>query len=162
MKSTVASAMPGEAKTGYQVVMHLAKNLYGKGHMVFMDNFFTSVKLLMDLAAQRTFATGTVRSDRIGLPKVLSDKQAWSKKPQGSIGWRMHVNGKISCVTWVDRKPVLLLSTHASPISIDPSNQDRVPRRNQRGQKIDVPTSPVHLAYTKWMRGVDVSDQLRG
>jgi hypothetical protein len=73
----------------------------------------------------------------------------------------MHVNGKICCVTWVDKKPVILLSSHANPLPRDPLHPDTVPR-TVCGRKIHVPTSPVHLAYTTWMRGVDVSDQLRG
>lgn len=141
--------------------MNLMSSLHGKRHMVFMDNFFTSVKLLMDMATLGTYATGTVRSDRVGLPQSMADKRLWAKKLQGSLGWRMHSSGKISCVTWVDKKPVLLLSTHASPVSHDSSNPDTVPR-TIRGCKIEIPTSPVHKAYTTWMRGVDVSDQLRG
>ena len=56
---------------------------------------------------------------------------------------------------------MLLLSTHANPLSTDSSNPETVPRRVS-GVKKDIPTSPVHKAYTQWMRGVDVSDQLRG
>jgi hypothetical protein len=130
IRSTVLSAATGEAKTGYSVVMNLMEPLHGRGHMVFIDNFFTSVKLLVDMVERGTYATGTVRSSRIGLPQALADKKAWAKKPQGSLGWLMHSSCKISCVTWVDKKPVLLLSTHANPLSIDPSNPDTVPRRD--------------------------------
>jgi hypothetical protein len=92
---------------------------------------------------------------------VLADKESWSTKAQGSLGWRIHVSGKLSCVVWVDKKPVLLLSTHAKPVSSDPLNPETVPR-TIKGRKQNIPTSPVHKEYTTWMRGVDVSDQLRG
>jgi hypothetical protein len=135
--------------------------LHHRGHMVFMDNFFTSIKLLVDMLELGTFGTGTVRSHRIGLPQALANKSLWQKEPQGSIGWRMHRSGNIACVTWVDKKPVLLLSTHANPLSIDPLHPETVPRQ-QGSQRMQIPTSPILKAYTKWMRGVDVSDQLRG
>ena len=97
VRESLVSAMPGEAKTGYEVVMNLMESLHGRGHMVFIDNFFTSVKLLIDMLARGTFATGTVRSNRKGLPPALSDKKLWEKKPQGSLGWLMH-NSRKDCV----------------------------------------------------------------
>jgi hypothetical protein len=75
IRRSLQSAKPGEAKTGYEVVMNLMLGLHGRNHLVFIDNFFTSVKLLMDMAQLGTFATGTVRSDRIGLPSMLTDKK---------------------------------------------------------------------------------------
>jgi hypothetical protein len=161
IRSTVLSAAPGEAKTRYAVVMNLTQGLHHRGHLVFMDNFFTSVKLLMDLVDLGTYGTGTVRSNRVGLPQAMANSGIWKGKPQGSLGWRMHRSRKITCVTWVDKKPVLLLSTHANPLSTDANNPKTVPRRDG-AQRREIPTSPVHKAYTKWMRGVDVSDQLRG
>ena len=35
---------------GYKVVMELTKGLKNKGHVIVMDNFFTSVQLFQDLA----------------------------------------------------------------------------------------------------------------
>jgi hypothetical protein len=75
----------------------------------------------------------------------------------------MHSSRAISCVVWVDKKPVLLISTHAVPIQppcLHPDSLTIVPRRN--GPVRDtIHTSPMHLEYTTHMRGVDVADQLR-
>jgi hypothetical protein len=55
---------------------------------------------------------------------------------------------------------VLLLSTHALPIGFPCMPQDKVPCRNGAVWE-DIPTSPVLSEYTKYMRGIDVADQLR-
>lgn len=161
MRRNLRTARPGEAKTGYEVVMGLMDGLHGRGHVVVTDNFFTSPKLLVDLHALGTYGTGTVRANRIGLPSMLVDKKRSAKELQESMGWMMHCIGELCAVVWVDKKPVLLLSTHAEPLSPDPSAPVTVPRY-ANGRTEQVPTSPVHLEYTTKMRCVDVSDQLRG
>jgi hypothetical protein len=160
LKGTMRSSSPGEAKTRYAIVMKLVDELHHRGHVVLTDNFFTSPKLLVDMAAKGTFGTGTVRTNRIGLPSRLANTKLWTKEVQGTIGWRMHSSNKISSVVWCDKKPVLILSTHATPIVPVGSTPVTVPRRNA-GVVLQVPTSPVHKEYTTWMRGVDVADQIR-
>jgi hypothetical protein len=66
----------------------------------------------------------------------------------------------MACVLWKDKKPVLLLSTHAIPIGYPCMPVPIVPRRNGAEQE-NIMTSLVHLEYTTHMRGVDVADQLR-
>lgn len=41
LKKNLKGAKSGEAKTGYEVVMALIEGLYGNGHVVLIDNFFT-------------------------------------------------------------------------------------------------------------------------
>ena len=47
----------------------------GKGHHVFMDNYYTSPKLFVNLWAVGTGATGTLRVNRKGLQKKLKDAE---------------------------------------------------------------------------------------
>jgi hypothetical protein len=61
---------------------------------------------------------------------------------------------------WKDKKPVLLLSTHAKPIVSEGEEIPRVPRRNGEDRPM-MKTSPVHLEYTNNMRGVDIADHIR-
>lgn len=98
LKGMVHTSSPGKAKASYEVVMKLLDRLHNRGHVILTDNFFTSVKLLVDMAQKGTFETGMVRSDRIGLPSLLANTKLWSKEVQGTIGWRMHSTKKISCV----------------------------------------------------------------
>lgn len=111
------------------------------------------------VAISRNYGIGTVKKNRIGLPAV--DKKALSREPQGTLWWRMHTSKHMSCMAFVDRKAVLLLSSVYAPIPAPTASWPTVPRR-VNGIVTDLETSPVHKAYTEFMRGVDVADQLRG
>jgi len=150
-----------ELKSPHDVVMHLMEQLHGLAHVVCTDNYFTSVKLLAELHYRGTFGVGTVRSNRLGLPKTVVDKRALSGEPQGTLRWRMHNSRNISCVAFVDRKPFFMLSSYYTPIPVPGAPWPTIPRRVD-GEVTDLQTSLVHKAYTEFMRGVDVADQLRG
>ena len=49
--------------------MSLLKDLYNKGYHVYVDNFYTSPALFLDLLQNGIEACGTVRNDRKGLSK---------------------------------------------------------------------------------------------
>jgi hypothetical protein len=61
---------------------------------------------------------------------------------------------------WKDKCPVLLISTHEKPIGFPCMPRNEVPRRNGPIRE-EIPTSPMLLEYTTYMRGIDVADQLR-
>ena len=48
----------------YHVVMNLMDGYTNKDHHFYVDDFYTSPKLLLDLEAKSTFCYGTVRMDR--------------------------------------------------------------------------------------------------
>jgi hypothetical protein len=149
-----------EAGAAYGVVMKLLQDLEGKGHCVVMDNYFCSIPLFKDLVAKEIYETGTVRSNRIRLPSHLKNTKAWKRCEQGHIEWAMHESREINCVMWKDKCLVLLISSHALPIGYPCMPRSEVPRRNGVVRE-EIPTSPMLLEYTKFMRGVDVADQLR-
>jgi hypothetical protein len=66
----VAHVAREEARLAHKVVLDLA------AHVISMDNFFTSVGFFEELASMQIYATGTFRSNRIGLPLVL--KNTWA------------------------------------------------------------------------------------
>jgi hypothetical protein len=97
------------------------------------------------------------------MPRELKNLKEWNNTMQGTMGWRMHADRGISCVVWKDKRPILLISTHAMPIQfpcIHPMYITTVPRRNGSEREI-IQTSPVHLEYTTHMWGINVADQLR-
>lgn len=53
------------------------QGLEGRGHVVVIDNFFTSGPLLRELLSMRIYATGTVRGNRVGLPLALTKKSRY-------------------------------------------------------------------------------------
>jgi hypothetical protein len=72
---------------------------------------------------------------------------------------RTHVHRQMGVVSWQDKKLVTLLSTAAPPWGRNVKVLRRIP--GLRGQLI-VPSSPMHVQYVEYMRGVDVTDHLRG
>jgi hypothetical protein len=84
---------------------------------VVMDNFFCSILLFKDLLLKGIYATGTMRSNRVGLPSHLKNIKLWKKCEQGHIEWAMHDSRGISCIMWKDKCPVFLISTHAIPMA---------------------------------------------
>jgi hypothetical protein len=146
---------------GANVVHGLLVGLENRGHIVVMDNFFSSIPLFVDLLEKGTYATGTVRANRIGLPTALAKKSLYAKCTQGHLEWRMHKSQKISVIVWVDKKPVIVMSTVAPPIH-GPGEECPTVERRVGHVRAPVKTSPMHHQYTRYMRGVDVADQLRG
>lgn len=71
----------------------------------------------------------------------------------------MHSSCRISIVTWIDKKLVNFIFTYASPISS--INEIIIVSRRVNSESVELITSPVHMEYTKYMKRVDVADQLR-
>ena len=61
---------------GYRVVMKLIEQYQGKGHCVFIDNYYTSPQLLLDLLARSTYCAGTVKTNRKDFPVQLKGAPA--------------------------------------------------------------------------------------
>ena len=59
---------------GSRVVKKLTRNITGKFHHVFFDNFFSSPKLMLDLLDDEIYSCGTVRINRAGWPEDLRNK----------------------------------------------------------------------------------------
>ena len=58
-------------RVGYQVVMDLTEQYHHKGHSLFVDNFYTSPRLLVDLLSKGTYCAGTIETNRTMFPKEL-------------------------------------------------------------------------------------------
>jgi hypothetical protein len=149
-----------EATLTEGVVLNMVDGMENKGHVVVMDNYFTSVGLFRKLLDRGIYATRSVRNNRVGLPADLANTREFDKNVQGTLNWRMHESRKLSCVVWKDKKSILLLSTHAKPIVSMGEETPTVPRRNSEDRPL-IDTSPVHLEYTTSMWGVDVADHVR-
>ena len=75
-----------------------------RNHVIYMDNFFTSLPLFDDLAKSGIFACGTYRSNRVGFPKVLGDKKLVKTLKRGDSIVRY--KGNTTALVWMDKKPV--------------------------------------------------------
>jgi hypothetical protein len=120
----------GETKLAHNVVLRMLEGLWNRGHLVVMEIFSSSIGLFKELLSKGIYACGTMRSNRVGLPTVLKNTNSFKNYPQGTTEWRMHDSRTISSVMWKDKRPVLLISTHARPIQAPCENPVViVPRR---------------------------------
>lgn len=150
----------GKGLQGRNVIKELLVDLSGRGHIVTTDNFFISVPLFTKLLESGIMVIGTCRSDKKYLPKEMFANGVANNENIGWIDYRMHKFGEVFCAVWKDKMPVLLLSMHSEAISLLGPKQ--FVYRKFGGKKKKVITDPMHLKYTRNMRGMDMADQLRG
>ena len=100
------------AGLGYRVAIDLMENYRMKGHCLYIDNFYTSLRLLRDLLHTGTCCTRTIRANRKEFPKkVIPDE---SNLPSGTMWFvisKLVGDPKMVAVWWRDRRDVLALST---------------------------------------------------
>ncbi|XP_043470215.1 piggyBac transposable element-derived protein 4-like [Leptopilina heterotoma] len=113
-----------EKQLGARVVRDLTRVLVDNNHHVYFDNFFTGVELMMSLKNDNIFACGTVRQNRVRLPKSdIPDK----KMHHGQSDFRTSNTG-IRWIKWMDKKAVYFLSNYH-----DPSEVETVQRKQKDG-----------------------------
>ena len=122
---------------GRRVVMDLMEKFLVKGFVLFMDNYYSSVPLLQELISRGTLACGTIRSNRKGLPKDVTNPGSVEVKclNRGESLYRQ--KGAIACLRWKDRKMAYMLST----TPVDPSSTvgiERSVKANNKWQKTAV------------------------
>ena len=135
---------------GYHVIMNLAQRFLNKGHHLYFDNFFSSVKLAQDLEKQKTFCCSTIRLNRLGWPAELNAAKAKKMRP-GDVHFRQ--DGNMVATLWKDKRPVAVLSTNS---------QAKMGKKERKipGGKKEVAIPETVLAYNKSMGGgVDFADQ---
>jgi hypothetical protein len=118
-------------------------------HRIGMDGFFTSVHLFHTLLSKGFYAVGTTRHNRKHFPRELLEEI--DKQPRGTWKWRQH--GEMVCFSWMDKKPVNLLSTFNDPV------EETVIQRRTGKELIDVACPTVVPTYLRTMRAVDVFSQ---
>jgi hypothetical protein len=125
------------------------------GYVVYLDNLFTSIKLLKYLLIQGYGACGNITifkpslqvliligtcRTNSGICKELVElKKAWTKNnaiPWGSYRQYPSIDNCILQSLWNDSAPTLMLSTAHHPITIDPALVDNVNIERTVGEKI--------------------------
>ena len=77
-------------------------NLVGKGHHVYLDNYYSSPELFSELHYLETFCCGTVRSLRKNLPIAVTKVKL---KNKGDCVFRR--NGPLLCLAWKEKKKAI-------------------------------------------------------
>lgn len=140
-----------EVGLAHNVVRNLTVPLQNTNAELFMDNYYTSTDLLLELKRNGIQACGTIRSNRRGLPDALRPKNVVLQKHQSLVAQK----GTLVCSVWKDTKPVLTLSNYH-----DPTEMGRVTRKGQGRDRQQVNAPQMLCDYQKNMRGVDLMDQL--
>ena len=140
-----------ESKFGktHDLVFYMLEGYLGDNFIIFMDNFYSSPYLFIELKNSNTGAVGTLRLNRKGIP----DQVKREKLPNKGDKCSMSYNDEMTVTKVHDRKIVTFLSTVYNADLVD------TPRvHHETGEPIQKPL--VMTKYNKYMGGVDANDQL--
>lgn len=139
-KDNVLSGKAHSAK----VVLKLMEGKLGKGHAIFMDNFYNSFLLALKLLFEKTYCTGTLREDQKYNPNEI--KTAQLRKVESKA---QHAEG-IMVGKWRDKRTVLYKSSEYE------NNMVIVVNKKQQEKNKPLPI----VQYNAHMKGVDRAHQL--
>ena len=134
----------------HAVVMRLVDPIKGRGHHVYMDNFYTSPQLFSDLRDNGFGACGTVRVNRRGLPAAVKENVR-----KGEMKF-IQMDNSMLAIKWMDKRAVTALTTIHDDTAV------AVERRNRHaaGGRETVMKPQAIVEYNRYMGGVDHADQL--
>ena len=90
----------------HATVTELTRKTEGRGHKLYMDNYFSSPELFDDLAKKQIYCCGTVRLNRRGMPQDLAPKTI--KLKRGDI--RVRTRADLTAVLWRDKRDICMLT----------------------------------------------------
>ena len=153
-----AGTLVSEHGLAYDVVFQLVSSLLDQGYELYFDNYYTSMKLVNDLLDRRTYVCATATANRRGYPVQLKvDKKEWeSTSARGDCRW-IRIGGVLA-LQWKDSKVVSILSTVHKGSQVTFCNRRTKVDGQYHRQRIRQPRAIAD--YNKFMKGVDLSDQL--
>ena len=132
--------------------MKLIEQYQRKGHCLFIDNFYTSPTLLLDLHDLGTYCTGTVQTNRKVFPKALKPDVTHAT---GTFHFATCKEEKLIAISWRDRRDVFALSTMHN---LSATTILKRPKGDRENRPTLCPTAIVD--YNQYIGGVDLTDQL--
>ena len=164
--------MPGLSKVENEVY-HLTSQLpiEDKSFNIYMENYFSSIKLFKYLREKKIGACGTVRTNSANFPQILKTNKKLDWDTLSGV-----VVDSVLAILWMDNGPVTMLSTIHQ---IDNGNENRIERVRRRPRETSTNAVKVRAVfgtlskkalpipgiiddYNHFMGGVDIADQLRG
>lgn len=128
------------------IVLEVVNSIAGTWRIVNFDNLYTSAQLLIQLKQLCLYGRGTVRKDRLHVPKVilLSNRQQ-SLANRGDMVIAYESDHGIMACTWYDGNQVVLMST------ADGTGTSSVNRQIQK-QSTVVPSPVAIPQYNQYMQ----------
>ena len=142
------------------LVLRLSQTIpVGKNHLLFFDNWYTSLPLMSFLAKSAIYCLGTVRSNRLSSINFPPDKMMKDDGRGSHVEKECVVdNTIIRAVKWFDNKGVSLLTTFDSAHPLrDVSKYDR-----KNKIRASIPCPKMVYTYNKCMGGVDILNSFIG
>ncbi|XP_065302057.1 piggyBac transposable element-derived protein 4-like [Dermacentor albipictus] len=123
---TGSSTEINDSEMGYgaSVVITLLDKYLGKGHVLWVDNWYTSPALFTYLFEKKTNACGTVRKNRKGIPR---DEKRLEEGETSEM-----CNDQLLFVRWKDKREVLTLTTKHKSGMVESGKVDRKTGENKR------------------------------
>ena len=137
------------------VVKKLVEPFHDNNHVLYCDNYFTSVGLVLDLAANGIYYVGTIKSNSIGLPAQLKGKL--KQLARGNYICVSDEQRHINFYAYHDRKMVRFI-TNVFPPAMRSSVRLR---QASSGLLVKKHVPPLLPAYNKYMGAVDRTGQQR-
>ena len=133
------------------VVEKIVEPLQHKGHILYFDNFYTSIPLLKSLRKKEIRCTGTIRENRIRNKELVN---GFKKSQEGDVKFYTNSPDQDLMLTmWKDKRRIYFLSNHRDS-SIDTEEIEE-------GDAMRIVQTPsVRNHYIKKCRGVDLANHL--
>lgn len=131
-------------------------------HIIYFDNFYTSIPLLYYLKKQGIYALGTIQRNRLGKNCKLPAQKDFMKDSISRGSYEEQVADyegvDISVTCWKDNKMVTLASTYVGAEPVDSVN-----RYDKKEKKtINIVCPKIIKDYNAHMGGVDLMDSFLG
>lgn len=155
---------PNEPDLGVtgNVVVRLVKMIPRNiNHIVYFDNYYTSIPLACYLHKQKILCLGTVRTNRLPNNKLPNQKNFMKKSvPRGSYEEHMttYDGTDVSVTMWKDNKVVTLLSTYVGAEPVQKINR----YDKSKKEKVQIDCPQIVKDYNSHMGGVDLLDSYIG
>lgn len=151
---------PEEVNEGFwqceSAVLQLTRSLV-PGHVIYIDRFFTTVRLAEELLKRGQRCTGTLMKSRVPTNTDLPEDRSFKRNQErGSSAVTVRGDGVMAITKWLDNNSVCVLSTNEST---EPICQAKRWSKIQK-RYLNIPQPKVINSYNCYMGGVDLGDRI--
>ena len=146
----------GESCSAEAIVLKLSEGIpKHQNHLLFFDNWFFTMNLMLLLKSEGIFTTVTFRANRLNGCPLSADKDL-KKEGRGAFVYRTDVNSGLHVMKWYDNKCVNVTSTFSGvKASSTVKRWD-----SKKKEHVDVKVPDLIADYNRSMGGIDLAEML--